>query len=362
MKKIAIITLHSPMNCGSVLQGFALNYYINNHLGLCSYIIDYNPSYFENEGNTIRNLLRRVLFSRQYRSRKEKFRSFVETNDVLSKNNYKTFKELEEHSPEADCFVVGSDQLWNPYFKCGNDDAFFLKFVKNGSKISYATSLGSKHHGDEELKHIADKFSDFSFVSVRERCSADQFKALGHSRVECVCDPTLLLSRVDYDRIAVDYSHLGKFVAVYLVEESDLLNKVLNFYRSKGFKIVGVGGYRKKYDCDLHIQDAGPADFLGLIKYASVVVATSFHATVFSLINEKEFFIIPPKVNTARIEELLGLVGCEKRIITSYEEFIDAERQSLDYQKISKKLTAHIDFSKKWLSKALQNLLEKDEE
>ena len=156
-----------------------------------------------------------------------------------------------------------------------------------------------------------------------------------------------------YDSIAASYKHLGKYVAVYLVEKSDLLDRTLERFRAMGYKIVGVGGYLNKYKCDVHFKDAGPAEFLGLIRDAAFVVATSFHASVFSQIFHKEFAIIPPKMNPARIEQLLRYTGLENRIITDADQ-LDHLDNPIDYEAVQCKLDTLIAHSKEWLIGAVE--------
>lgn len=354
-KTIAIITLHSPMNCGSVLQGYALNYYLNNELNQNSYIIDYVPSYMENEGKAIRNLIRKTVFFVSYAQRKKNFADFVKSNDRLSVRKYKTYDELIKYPPEADIYMTGSDQLWNPCFACGNDDAFFLRFVSNVRKIAYSTSMGTAEYSQEQLKRIAEKISDFEYVSVRESCSVKQLESVGIKDPKCVCDPTLLLHREQYDKLAINFQKIGKYVAVYLVEHSELLDYILDSFRKQGYKIVGVGGYLRKYKCDVHFKDAGPSEFLGLIRDASFVVATSFHACVFSHIFHKEFVIIPPKINSERIRELLKISGLSDRMVTKKEDF-DSIDSNIDYEEVQSRLDNYVSYSKEELSNAIKGL------
>ncbi len=352
--KIKIITLHCPANCGSVLQGFALCRYLMEEFGEGNVeLIDYVPDYMETEGHGFRSFFRKMLYWKPYHSRQKKFAHFINENCVVTKKKYKTYKELEENAPEADVYITGSDQLWNPCFPCGNDLAYFLKFVSDKPKVAYSTSLGNDRLSKEELESIAEKIQDYSFVSVREKCSCKQLESVGVKKVYWACDPTLLLKREDYDRLAVDYRRLGKFVAVYLVEHSQLLDDLLNDFRKKGYKIVGVGGYLKKYKCDIHIKDAGPAEFLGLIREASFVVATSFHATVFSLIFQRQFVIIPPKMNPARIEQLLEYVDLKERIITDKSQKAIVE-QSIDYKEVDRKLNVFRTESQQMLVRAIK--------
>lgn len=357
--QIDIITLHCPLNCGSVLQGFALRKYLAKQYGENNVqLIDYVPHYMEDEGRPVRTFLRKILFYKQYRQRSENFGDFIKRHCVLTNQKYKSYEELKSNPPKADIYVTGSDQLWNPCFNCGNDPAYYLQFIQNVPKMSYAASMGTDNYTEEQLKNIADKIYDYSFVSVREQCSVAQLEQAGVPDVKCVCDPTLLLNAEDYSAIAKSHAHLGKYVAVYLVERSELLDQTLEMFRQQGYKIVGVAGYLNKYECDVRLMDAGPAEFLGLIRDASFVVATSFHATVFSLIFHKQFAIIPPSMNPARIEQLLSMVKLTDRIITKPEQLSGLQR-NIDYQEVQNILDRHIEESRVWLKNALDTLEEK---
>lgn len=344
--KIKIITLHCPMNCGSVLQGFALCRFLQNKYGDTNVeLIDYVPKYMETEGRAFRSFIRKMVFFFPYNKRKKNFNDFIDSNCNLTEKKYFSYKELEIAPPKADVYITGSDQLWNPCFPCGKDKAYYLDFINNSYKIAYATSLGNDLYSNDELTMIANNAKDYRFISLREKCSVDQMHKIGMKDVEWVCDPTLLLSRSYYDKLAIDYSWIGKYVAVYLVDRSPLLDKILSLFKKNGYKIVGVGGYLKKYDCDIHLMDAGPAEFLGLIRDSSFVVATSFHATVFSLIFEKKFAIIPPKINPARIEQLLDFINEKNRIITDVSQLEDT-LNPIPYKQVNEKLSVFIEKSK----------------
>ena len=354
--RIDIITLHCPMNCGSVLQGYALRKFLGDRYGDENVaLIDYVPPYMETEGRPFRTLLRKMLFFKQYRMRQRAFSTFIESNCRLTEKRYKTYDELLKDPPEADIYITGSDQLWNPCFSCGNDPAYFLRFVQNVPKLAYSTSLGTAKYSRQQLTQIADNIKDYSVVSVRERCSVSQLESVGVHGVQCVCDPTLLHDAGAYSRLAKDHKELGKYVAVYLVEPSDLLDQTLDVFRKMGYKVVGVAGYLNKYKCDIRLMDAGPAEFLGLIRDASFVVATSFHATVFSLIFHKQFAIIPPHMNPERIEQLLGMVHLENRILTGKQQ-IPSLLEEIDFKEVDQILQPFIQESSRFLTEAIDSL------
>ena len=63
-----------------------------------------------------------------------------------------------------------------------------------------------------------------------------------------------------------------------------------------------------------------PGDFLSLIYNAEYVISNSFHATMFSLIYNKQFIAILPKENGNRISEILELTNLEDHIFGNFKE------------------------------------------
>ena len=72
-----------------------------------------------------------------------------------------------------------------------------------------------------------------------------------------------------------------------------------------------------EYKCETSlIPDASPEEFLGLIKYASYVVTTSFHGTAFSLVFGKSFYYIQLNDNKDnRVISLLDQINASDRVI-----------------------------------------------
>lgn len=61
-------------------------------------------------------------------TRCQKFEQFENKNIALSDVVLKNVEELREYSNKYDAVIVGSDQVWNPYWQ-GSLDEFFLTFV-----------------------------------------------------------------------------------------------------------------------------------------------------------------------------------------------------------------------------------------
>lgn len=138
--KTLTITLHDTDNCGSSLQAFALQHFLITH-GIDNEIIDYVPSYTQNNGSPIKTFIRNIIFRKSYLQRRKKFQNFINKNLKLTKKKYKTYLELKNNPPQADVYITGSDQLWNNSYSCGNDPGFYLNFVNKKTQRKYLMQL-----------------------------------------------------------------------------------------------------------------------------------------------------------------------------------------------------------------------------
>ena len=267
---------------------------------------------------------------------------------------YYNYRSLSKANLTADLFIAGSDQLWNTDYPCGNDNAFYLDFVQGVKKISYSTSVGKKIIDKKNLDKIKAYEASFSFIAVREKDTAIQLtKKLGRD-VSWVCDPVFLLNRDIYESMFVQKPMFDKpYAFVYLSPKSPMLDSLVAHYRFKGLKIVLGGGYNtNRCDCDVHIKDMGPLDFLNCIKYADVVVSTSFHATAFCHIFHKEFVTILPPKNGERVVSLLEQTGLMDRSVVDSVDF-DTVQNPIDWDMVDIKLKEYIDASKEFLCEKL---------
>ena len=347
--EIKIITLHSLFNPGSAFQAFALQKYLSKENNVK--IIDYRPAYSRHGGSLIKDILRTLLFFRLRMSETRKFHSFMNKYMNLTKTFY-NYNSLRRANLKADIFIAGSDQLWNTDYACGNDDAFYLDFVKGGKKITYSTSVGKKVIDEKNLNKIKACADSFSSIAVREKDTAIQLTEKLGREVTWVCDPVFLLGRDVYDSMIEQKPMFDKpYAFVYLSPKSPMLDALVAHFRAKGLMIVLGGGFNtSRCDCDVHIKDLGPLDFLNCIKYAEVVVSTSFHATAFCHIFHKEFVTIIPPKNGERVVSLLEQTGLMNRCVVDSVDF-DAVQKPIDWDEVDLKLREYVDASKEYLGK-----------
>ncbi len=355
--KTLTITLHDTDNCGSSLQAFALQHFLITH-GIDNEIIDYVPAYTQNNGNPFKTFIRNIIFRKSYLQRRKKFQNFINKNLKLTKKKYKTYQELKNNPPQADIYITGSDQLWNNSYACGNDEAFYLAFVNSEKvkKISYAVSIGKCNINENDLKLVKEYGNNFQWISLREKVNVgDVEKVVNKVPVVHVCDPVLLNDAKEYDKIKKFRIIEEKYILVYVaqaINKLELNRIVKEIAEENGLKIVFIGTYRSKCDCDFHIKDMDPGDFLSLIYNAEYVISNSFHATMFSLIYNKQFIAILPKENGNRISEILELTNLENHAFGKFDKipYITSE----EYIEINKKLKIFKEESKKTLSNQIE--------
>lgn len=347
--KTLTITLHDTDNCGSSLQAFALQHFLITH-GIDNEIIDYVPSYTQNNGNPFKTFIRNIIFRKSYLQRRKKFQNFINKNLKLTKRKYKTYQELKNNPPQADIYITGSDQLWNNSYACGKDPAFYLGFVnkEDTKKISYAVSIGKGNVNENDLKLIKEYGNDFKWISLREKINVEDVeKVVNKIPIVHVCDPVLLNDAKEYDKIKKYRIIEDKYILVYVAQAIDKLelNRIVKEIAKKDeLKIVFIGTYRSKCNCDFHIIDMDPGDFLSLIYNAEYIISNSFHATMFSLIYNKQFIVVIPKENGNRIGEILELTNLQNHVFGKFDKipFITSE----EYVEINKTLKNFKDKSK----------------
>ena len=351
--KTATITLHDTNNAGSSLQSFALQHFLLEN-GIENEIIDYVPRYVRTNGRFIKTLARQVIYWKESREQKKNFLYFKNNFLKVTSRQYYSYKELIKNPPTADCFIAGSDQIWNASYACGRDPAFYLAFT-DGPKISYAASIGKEEITEDEQSIYSRFLQGYRSISVREKSSQIFLCQKLRREIYYVCDPVLLNPAEVYRSIQSPCLIQEPYALIYLVTPSDLLLRALQSIREEyNCKIVLIGGFKEKCPCDYHLRSIGPQDFLSLIDHSLFVLSSSFHATVFSHIYGKNFAVIPPENNQARIRQFLEISGLKQRLLENESEILSAI-STIDFQESHRRLQAFVQYSQEWLLDSLKD-------
>lgn len=356
---IKTITCHDVYNLGASLQAYALSEYLKQQEHDVQ-IIDYKPTYLQHYRlsgvpNTrfdkpFLRLAYQVakfpgrLYARLTCPRKKVFDAFTRKYLPVTEKTYASNEELKAAPPEADVYIAGSDQIWNPVFRNGKDPAFFLDFVPEGKKrISYAASFAVEEVSAADQAQMTPWLAELDTVSVRESSAVTILEKMGIQGVQ-VMDPVFLLEREHWEKMAVLPETEG-YILVYDFDSNPVMAVTAKKLASKtGKKIVSLFPMA---EADEVWQNAGPLEFLGAVKNADIVLSNSFHATAFSLIFQKEFYVLnrEEKINT-RMRDLLGSVGLADRLI-SVPDMLAEKR--ICWQDVSVALATLIDRSKLYL-------------
>ena len=145
-------------------------------------------------------------------------------------------------------------------------------------------------------------------------------------------------------------------MVMYLAAKSDLLSQTVDYVaRKRGLKVVHVCGFKKKCDCDYFLKDTGPQELLNLIYYSDFVVSASFHATLFSILFQKQFCTLLPEAGTnTRIEDLLSNFKLPERIIHNRSEIKNLD-VDVDFGSTINIMNGLVNNSKKQLLKAINS-------
>ena len=328
--KTAIITFQDAENYGAALQAHALKTVINEY-SECE-ILNYYNLFFHNSisSDGVKRIILDFLNKKNRMKKKERFSKFqteyiTDGKKVLSKD------ELREYGKKFDCFITGSDQVWN--LECsGNDTTYFLDFVEDAKKISYAASFGGVNIIDKEK--IRQLLCDFSKISVREKSGQLYLKDILGKVVPVVLDPTFLLDKNKWKTV-FDLKFSERYVLVYEVLASDeLFIKAKKFAKEKGLPLLCITSTNKPRIGAKVVKDAGPEEWLKYFSQAAYIFTNSFHGLAFALNFDKQFFVelLPPPAKTnTRIKELLELVDLTDRKISNCMDISD-----INYKKINK--------------------------
>lgn len=326
--KVGILTYHSEVNFGSVLQAYAVQESFKA-LGCEVEIIDRwmdcrnryakGPLLDLNFKNLLKILIR-SLYTTGEISRIFRYVKTCKFKQKYLKVSAYSFYDWKDAPRQLDYDVVsvGSDQVWNANLFDPND-YLLAQLSSKIARMSYAASIGMNAI-PEALKPVyKNALSQYIGVSVRENSAVALLSELGIA-AEKVVDPTLVVDRDVWDRM-IDYkpspsAMQGRKLVVYVLAEKleSILPLVEDFckrnkcrasifvdnwvgYCARSFRGVASAVRFRFRLASNNIKlclSACPSDFVREIASSTWVITNSFHALMFSTIYRKEVRIIKP--------------------------------------------------------------------
>lgn len=361
--QIKTITCHDVYNLGASLQAYALQTYLLS-LGHDVQIIDYKPDYLSHHYNlwSVPQKYNKPLISILYLfaklpgrlfslKRKKIFDEFTLKYLKLTER-YHSNEELKANPPKADIYIAGSDQIWNTLFPNGKDPAFYLDFVPIGKRrITYAASFATPEVSAEYVPFVTQMLGGLDAISLREKSSLPLLSKLGRNDGVAVCDPVFLLDAKQWSSLLPSLE-MRPFVLVYDFEHSPKVRNIANFIaKEKNLEILSVGPFKENYVKE-NFVNAGPLEFINLIRNCDYFISNSFHGTAFSLIFQKNFFVVNREEGiNERMQSLLSDLSLQDRIVDNFRQ---VDLNSIDYIIPTKRINELISFSKEYLQSQLK--------
>lgn len=324
--RIAVITYSFAQNWGAVLQAYALVEHLND-MGHDAKLIQYRN--FDNTTFiTIKSIADGIIDLIKWRENKERVKRFNEfrLNYFRLTKKCSNEEELRDLNRDFDCFITGSDQVWNVGRGVCKD--YYLNFAdENKRRISYAASFGVSYIPEQYHRDIQEGLFRIEYLSVREQSGAKIVKELSGKEAQVVLDPVFLRSREQWDAL-VGQERLENrpYIFVYPTQITKTLEETIKQFK-KEYGCIAVSPFAIK-GCKT-IKNIGPKQFVSYIRDAEAVIASSFHATAFSIIYQKELLVVTHSITGSRTTDLLESLKMHDSIVTDVSDISKSKCCSL---------------------------------
>ena len=340
--RVGIYTLNGLYNFGNRLQNYALVSYINNNFDVEAFNI-----WIGKKNSKYKYSFKKILPLKKYNRYVNfyKFNQLIKT-DYNINNNY-------------DCYIVGSDQVWNPQCMENLHDMYLLKTKDMVKKISYAASFGVDYLPYEQIDMFKEGIEDFDFVSVREDKGKEIIKdMLDDKKIEVLIDPTMLLSASEWKNVAKPPKSIKniknkKYILNYFLGE-------LSIERKKEIEKIATENnciIIDMLDKNSPFYECGPSEFIYLEMNAFLICTDSFHSSVFAFLFNKPFIVFERQEKGrnnmgSRIDTLLTKFNLKNRRFNG--KTITLDNLKHDYTESYKILKTEREKANEFLKKALK--------
>lgn len=292
--KVAIVTIHDNTNYGNRLQNYALQETLKNFGCEVESLVKSKP--LKDDGS-LRAKRKQVFF-----------------NFEKKYLNIREYAYLKDIQTEFDYFVVGSDQIWNPYVRLSNKFKF-LTFAPCEKRIAYAPSFGLSKIPFIFYPIYKKGIKNMNVLSIRENAGKEIVKKIVGERKICpvLVDPTMLLTKKEWENFSLSSMQKGNYICTYFLGRKSKYEKFINeIARENNYHIL-----RLNDQSNSELYSKSPVEFVNIIMNSKLVCTDSFHGCVFSIILERPFIVFDrddiQKNANSRIDTLLMMTEMTER-------------------------------------------------
>lgn len=258
---------------------------------------------------------------------------------------------LKKIQKRYDCVLIGSDEVWSStlpnvrfipaYFGIGIDDGKPL--------FSYASSgVSLKNPGAKEKAIMDRQWKRMDYIAVRDTVTQSIVEEVTGNKVPLVLDPTMLNPFFLEKRTEVKNQML--VYGVHFSEEQ--VNAIKAYAKKNSYQLVSLS-WRHDW-CEKHIKAESAQDMERAFAESCYCISSTFHGTVFSILNNKPFTCFAADFRAQKIYELLekfDLLNCIYNSKTG-----EGFGVKIDYEEVNRKLQNLQCESKEYLDRVLEKL------
>ena len=386
---VSTLNFHFARNYGALIQALALSEILKNN-GISVSIIDYRPegheSLYSVKPNPFASLTwawqgaatatgspsrmiaattrrmaglgRAYIRIRERRAIDRAFEECVQSWFSLS-TRYRSIEQLRKDPPQADAYVVGSDQVWNPLVTGGFDPAYFLDFGNDtAQRIAYAIS---PYHLNlpRNAQKIAALGHRLNYVSLREPDYIDTLSIVLKQKIDCCLDPVLMMSADDFEPFEEKKGPPNRrYILVYLLhtsaQQSDTVSRKITYYQNQfGCGVIDISpDHIVRHPNIISMNGASPAVMLKLVRNALFVLTNSFHGTALSVVYRRPFAVLQRETTFSRMTNLLTQLSLTSRVVPNSPDCLLPE-SSIDWTTTESNLSGLQKASRLFLTSSL---------
>lgn len=384
---IGVCIKYMHENYGGILQAYATVSYLENQnieyelvrytrkRTLCEAVRDiprfFNAVWFNSRYEGIQrkiSLKRHQSYANNNLIRMNAFADFKQWAFDKFSEEYVGYKALCNGGKKYSAVITGSDQLWSP---AGLPTNFYnLMFVPEKTlKVSVASSFGVKEIPWYQKRRTKQFLNRIDYVSMRENRGSEIVEELTGKKVPTILDPVFFLSEEEWlQRIPNEREIDEPYLFAYFLGTNLKHRRVVQeFAKQKGMKIVALRHMDQYVKADEEFgniapYDVGPKKFLNLLRNAEYVCTDSFHGTVFSIINQKQFVVFnrysddSTVSKNSRIDTLCQNFDVEERRYRDGINFNTIISKEIDYSKVSEKYKEQREITERYLKTIIEEM------
>lgn len=360
-KKVGIVTIVDLTNYGNRLQNYAVTHVLKE-MGYSPYTLCVDKNYTIK--TKVMDLIMEVgvvqrfkLYIGKKRSDKHcrylHFDKFDRANIRKIKVNSMEVDTIKNKCLDFKCFVIGSDQVWNPNYGYARDYEF-AQFANPDQRVCFSPSFGIDEVPEANQECIINGLLGLNDISVREESGREIIRKLTGKEATVLIDPTMMLDAEDWSKVAYQPNNIdvntgyifGYFLGKRTKGQDSRIKKLMNDYNLKFYDIMD------KSNRDLYVS--GPGEFISLVENATLIVTDSFHASVFSILFKKPFIVFQRDGNGAGISSRLDTLLRKFQLTSRFEYNLDdQEVMNCDFSEAYKVLVEERKKVSEFLGKAM---------